>query len=88
MVLFIAGNADCKNFVEAAILSNVFCIEVRSVYSIVSNILLISRYNSSIGQLLVFSQIGFIFNNDDKVFHDRNILRVSGVTGTTLRCAL
>lgn len=67
MVLFIAGNADCKNFVEAAILSNVFCIEVRSVYSIVSNILLISRYNSSIGQLLVFSQIGFIFNNDVSV---------------------
>lgn len=43
MMLFIAGNTDCKNFMEATILRNVLCVEVRSVYSIVSNIFLIGR---------------------------------------------
>ncbi len=43
MMLFIARNTDCKNLMEATILRNVLCVEVRSVYSIVSNIFLIGR---------------------------------------------
>ena len=42
-MLFIAGNANRKNLMEATILRNVLCVEVRSVYRMVSNIFLISR---------------------------------------------
>ena len=84
MVLFIAGNTNRKNLVEAAVLSNVLGVKIRSINSVICNIFLIDGKDSCIGQLLMLGEISLILNYDNKVFDDRNILRISGITRTTL----
>ena len=84
MMLFIARNADCKNLMEAAILCNVLGVKICPINSVICNIFLIDRQDSRTGQFLVFGQIGFIFNNDDKIFHNSNILGVASIASTSL----
>ena len=84
MVLFIARNADCKNPMEVAVLSNVLSIKICSINSVVCNIFLINRQNSCFGQLLMPCKIGFVLDDNNKIFNNCNILRVSGVASTTL----
>ena len=43
MVLFITRNTDCKNLMEAAVLSNVLGVKICSINSIICNIFLINR---------------------------------------------
>ena len=84
MVLFIARNADCKNLMEAAILCNVLGVKICPINSVICNIFLIDRQDSRTGQLLVLGKISFILNDDNKVFYNRNILRISGIASTSL----
>ena len=84
MVLFIARNADCKNLMEAAILCNVLGVKICPINSVICNIFLIDRQDSRTGQLLVLGKISFILNDDNKVFYNCNILRISGIASTSL----
>ena len=40
MVLFISRNAYCKYFSKGTILSNMFCIKISTIDSIISNVFL------------------------------------------------
>ena len=84
MMLFIARNADCKNLMEAAILCNVLGVKICPINSVICNIFLIDRQDSRTGQLLVLGKISFILNDDNKVFYNCNILRISGIASTSL----
>ena len=84
MVLFISRSTDCKNLMEATVLRNVLGVKICSINSVICNIFLIDRKDSCIGQLLMLGKISFVLNDNNKIFNNCNILRVSGVASTTL----
>ena len=43
MMLFVTCNTDCKNLMECTVLSNVLCVKICSINSIVCNVFLSNR---------------------------------------------